>query len=85
MDRFKLDRKQLVPHGLRAGALAQFDQFDDATRMSQGHWLSLEGMRAYLRPNLRHADKVTAALHDTSLAPLEHTLFMYGDSSASKE
>ena len=70
-----LDPARLVPHSARN--VAQLDGFDDSVKMTHGNWRTQKGMLTYFRSSLTHADKVASALHDPSVVPIVHSVFMH--------
>ena len=75
----RLDENRLVVHSIRYGAPNQLDAcgFDDQAKMVQGGWSTPQGMRSYVQPMFTHADRVSAALHDSRAIPLAHTVFAF--------
>jgi hypothetical protein len=76
---FNIPVARLLPHSLRYGALLHIAAagHDDHTKMAQGAWESLSGMRHYWRATTDHARAVASDLHDPSLAPLSHLVHTY--------
>jgi hypothetical protein len=64
---------------MRYGALLHIAAagHDDHTKMAQGAWESLSGMRHYWRATTDHARAVASDLHDPTLAPLAHLVHTY--------
>jgi hypothetical protein len=76
-----LDPQRLVPHSFRSGAVAQIELESEERMAQQGGWLSVKGVRVYIRKALAHANSVSAQLHDPSACPLEQTAVLFGDHS----
>ena len=75
----EIDPNRLTPQSIRAGAPNQLDAHAHPTETleRQGGWTTTNGLRAYLRTNFRHADRVAADIHDSSAIPLKHTRHMF--------
>ena len=73
-----LDPGRVLPHSNRSGPNMQLEDFEDSVKMAQGNWTTLPGMRSYVHGSLKHASKVTSALHDIQMCPVAHlrTFFM---------
>ena len=73
-----LDPERVLPHSNRSGPNMQLEDFEDSVKMAQGNWTTLPGMRSYVHGSLKHASKVTSALHDIQMCPVAHlrTFFM---------
>jgi hypothetical protein len=80
--RLQLDPSRLLPHGLRVAGPVQLSAFSDSVKMTQGNWRSVGGMLAYARGSLQHAALVAAAMHDSSVLPLELLQLSYSLPSA---
>ena len=77
-----LDPRRLVPHALRAAALAQMlasGSFTDIDFIVQGRWSSLAGARPYAHPSLAHARHVSHSLYLESI-PLAWSCLAYSAS-----
>ena len=79
-----LDEDRLTPHGIRGGAPNQLDACGHSheTMERQGGWTSTGGMKAYLRTNFRHAERVVESMHDASAIPIAHTRVMFAAGSS---
>jgi hypothetical protein len=71
-----LDPARLVPHSARVAAVIQLARHTQATQLRQGNWTTIEGMLAYARGSLEHAELVAADMHDTSLCSLDYLRLM---------
>jgi len=80
-DAHGLDPLRLVPHSFRSGALAQIELAAVERMRQQGGWLSLAGVRAYVRSALHHAVEISEQLHDPKACPLAQTVVLFGDHS----
>ena len=74
-----LDEERLIPHAIRAGVPNQLDAcgHSDETKQRQGGWTSSSGMKAYLRSNFQHAERVAESMSDARAIPFEHTKIMF--------
>ena len=80
-----LDPSRLVPHALRAAALAQMlasGGFSDIDFIVQGRWSSLAGARPYAHPSLLHSRRVSLSLYQESV-PLAWSCLAYSSTSIS--
>ena len=76
-----LDPSRLVPHSFRSGALAQIELATVERMRQQGGWLTIDGVRTYVRSALHHAYEIAGQLHDPRQCPLEQTVVLFGDHS----
>ena len=79
-----LDPSRLVPHALRAAALAQMlasGDFSDIDFIVQGRWSSLAGARPYAHPSLAHSRHVSRSLYHESI-PLAWSCLAYSATSS---
>ena len=68
-----LDPDRLVVHSCRYGAVNQLVAagFDETAVMMQGGWATSGGARAYVMPSIMRSSRMTDALHDPNLVPLD--------------
>ena len=80
-----LDPSRLVPHALRAAAVAQMlasGGFSDVDFLVQGRWSSLSGLRPYAHSSLLHSRRVSLSLYQEPV-PLSWSRLAYSASSIS--
>ena len=72
-----LDPARLVPHSLRVGSVCQLEGFSDETVMRHTGHRSRQGLYAYCRASLLHAQQVSPALHDVGRLALPYLRLTY--------
>jgi len=76
-----LDPSRLVPHSFRSGALAQIELATVERMRQRGGWLTIDGVRTFVRSALHHAYEIAGQLHDPAQCPLARTVVLFGDHS----
>jgi hypothetical protein len=80
-----LDPTRLLAHSMRFGVICQLDSagFEDSTKMRQGDWSTVSGMRVYCHAAVNHAKRIAATVHDATLLPIHYSQHTYATAAVS--